>query len=202
MTIRIVVADNEQLIRDSLSIILSAPEDMNVIAVAADGAQAVAAVRETGADVVVLDLDMPVMNGLEAAEAVRAEAPGCGIVILTSHGRPGYLQRSMRLGVRGFITKDTPAAKLAEVVRQVHAGGRFIDPEIATDALALGGSPLSAREREVLALSGEGLRISEIAGRLYLAEGTVRNYMSSIMNKLDVDNRVAAHRAAREAGWL
>lgn len=202
MTIRIVVADNEQLIRDSLSIILSVPEDMNVVAVAADGAQAVAAVREAGADVVVLDLDMPVMNGLEAAEAVRAEAPDCGIVILTSHGRPGYLQRSMRLGVRGFITKDTPAAKLAEVVRQVHAGGRFIDPEIATDALALGGSPLSAREREVLALSGEGLKLSEIAGRLCLAEGTVRNYMSSIMNKLDVDNRVAAHRAAREAGWL
>lgn len=202
MTIRIVVADNEQLIRDSLSVILSAPEDMNVVAVAADGAQAVAAVREAAADVVVLDLDMPVMNGLEAAEAVRAESPDCGIVILTSHGRPGYLQRSMRLGVRGFITKDTSAAKLADVVRQVHAGGRFIDPEIATDALALGGSPLSTREREVLTLSGEGLRLGEIAGRLCLAEGTVRNYMSSIMNKLDVDNRVAAHRAAREAGWL
>lgn len=108
----------------------------------------------------------------------------------------------MRLGVRGFITKDTSAAKLADVVRQVHAGGRFIDPEIATDALALGGSPLSTREREVLTLSGEGLRLAEIAGRLCLAEGTVRNYMSSIMNKLDVDNRVAAHRAAREAGWL
>ncbi|WP_433453191.1 response regulator transcription factor [Streptomyces sp. CA-142005] len=202
MTIRIAVADNEAFIRDSLSVLLSAHEDLQVVATAADGTGAVAAVRAGGVDVAVLDLDMPVMDGLAAAEAIRDSSAACAVVVLTSHGRPGHLQRALSLGVRGFVTKDTPAARLAEVVRTVHGGGRYVDPEIATDALALGGNPLTAREREVLGLAGEGLPTARIAARLHLAEGTVRNYMSSVLAKLGVDNKVAAYQRAKETGWL
>ncbi|MEV7022453.1 response regulator transcription factor [Kitasatospora sp. NPDC093558] len=202
MTIRIAVADNEAFIRDSLSVLLSAHDDLDVVATAADGTGAVAAVRAGGVDVAVLDLDMPVMDGLAAAEAIRNGPTACGIVILTSHGRPGHLQRALSLGVRGFVTKDTPAARLAEVVRTVHRGGRYIDPEIATDALTLGDNPLSAREREVLGLAGDGLSTARIAARTHLAEGTVRNYMSSALTKLGVDNKLAAYQRAKETGWL
>ncbi|KOU02366.1 LuxR family transcriptional regulator [Streptomyces sp. NRRL F-5755] len=202
MPIRITVADNEAFIRDSLSVLLSAHDDLAVVNTSPDGSGAVAAVRAGGVDVAVLDLDMPVMNGLEAAEAIRDSGTGCGVVILTSHGRPGHLQRALSLGVRGFVTKDTPAAQLADVIRTVHRGGRHIDPEIATDALALGGNPLTAREREVLRLVGEGLSTSGTAARLHLAEGTIRNYMTSILSKLGVANKVAAYHLARETGWL
>ncbi|MQS16019.1 response regulator transcription factor [Streptomyces kaniharaensis] len=202
MTIHIAVADNEAFIRDSLSVLLSAHEDLEVVATAADGTGAVAAVLAGGVDVAVLDLDMPVMNGLAAAEAIRDSPAACAIVVLTSHGRPGHLQRALSLGVRGFVTKDTPAARLAEIVRTVHGGGRYVDPEIATDALTLGGNPLSAREREVLGLAGDGLSTARIAARTHLAEGTVRNYMSSVLAKLGVDNKLAAYQRAKETGWL
>ncbi|MER5201871.1 response regulator transcription factor [Streptomyces sp. NPDC002825] len=201
-TIRIAVADNEAFIRDSLTVLLSAHDDLEVVATAADGTGAVEAVRAGGVDVALLDLDMPVMDGLAAAEAIRDSGAACGIVVLTSHGRPGHLQQALAFGVRGFVTKNTPAARIAEVIRTVHGGGRHIDPDIATDALTLGGNPLTTREREVLRLAGEGLSNGRIAARLHLAEGTVRNYMSSVLTKLGADNKLAAHRRAKETGWL
>ncbi|MEU8511062.1 response regulator transcription factor [Kitasatospora sp. NPDC048722] len=124
------------------------------------------------------------------------------VVILTGHGRPGHLRRALGLGVRGFATKDTPAARLAEVVRTVHGGGRYIDPDIAADALTLGANPPTARERQVLALTGEGLSSAGIAARMHLADGTVRNHTSSALARLGADNRLAAHRRSMDTGWL
>lgn len=201
--IRVVIADDERLIRESLQMILSLEDDIEVVATADRGDVVAGLADEHDADVVLLDIDMPGLDGLQTAPALAAARPGRGIIILTGHAKPGYLHRAMRSGVRGFLSKGSmSAAALAEAVRIIHSGGRYIDPELATEAVALGASPLSPRETEIIRLSGDGLTFPDIAERLHLSEGTVRNYMSSAITKLGVANKVAAYRAASAAGWL
>lgn len=200
--IRIVLADDETLIRDAVAQLLDLEDDLDVIAVASSGTEAVAVVRHHQPDVAVLDLQMPGADGIEVAEAVRAEVPGCGIVIVTGHGRPGHLKKALGAGVRGFLPKTVSATVLAAAIRQVASGGRYVDPELAADAIAAGDSPLTAREADVLELAADGAPVEEIADRAALAPGTVRNYLSSAVAKLGVTNRHEAVRVARAKGWV
>jgi two-component system, NarL family, response regulator DesR len=200
--IRILIAEDEQLIRDALVTLLSLEADLDVVAQTGRGDNVVDLIENRGCDVAVVDIDMPGMNGLVAAEQVHQARPGFPLIIITSHGRPGYLRRAVQAGVRGFLTKDAPGEKLADVVRTVHGGGRYIDPELAADALAVGECPLTARELDLLRLAEDGRPLAAIAVDVSLSEGTVRNYMSAAMAKLGVDNKVAAARLARRMGWL
>ena len=200
--IRIVLADDETLIRDAVAQLLDLEDDLDVIAVAASGTEAVAVVRHLRPDVAVLDLQMPGADGIEVAEQVRTEVPDCGIVIVTGHGRPGHLKTALGAGVRGFLPKTVSATVLAAAIRQVASGGRYVDPELAADAIAAGDSPLTAREADVLELAADGARVEEIADRAALAPGTVRNYLSSAVAKLGVTNRHEAVRVARAKGWV
>jgi two-component system, NarL family, response regulator DesR len=159
-------------------------------------------VAEHAPDVAVLDIDMPGADGLTVAERLQADGASCAVCILTSFGRPGYLRRAMSAGVRGFVAKDAPTEELAAAIRKVHAGGRYLDAELAASAMAAGDNPLTAREREILRLIGAGTETSRIAALLHLTEGTVRNYLSSAMTKLGESNRMAAVRAAQEMGWI
>ncbi|MFI5611280.1 response regulator [Amycolatopsis sp. NPDC051903] len=202
MTLRIVLAEDHALLRESLRTVFSLVDDIEVVEAVDNGADALAAIRRERPDGAMVDIDMPRLSGLEVAEAVKAEGLPCGLLVVTSYGKPGYLHRAMRAGVRGFVTKNISPDALIDAVRKVCSGGRHVDPEIAADALAVGETPLTERELEVLRLSGAGLRPAEIGARLSLAEGTVRNYLSSTLTKLQVDNRVAAYRVAEEAGWL
>ncbi|MGH3239069.1 MAG: LuxR C-terminal-related transcriptional regulator, partial [Spirillospora sp.] len=153
-------------------------------------------------DVAVLDIEMPGADGLTVAERLGASGARCAICILTSFGRPGYLRRAMAAGVRGFVAKDAPTEQLAAAIRKIHAGGRYLDAELAASAMAAGDNPLTDREREVLRLTGTGTETARIATQLHLSEGTVRNYLSTAMTKLGEPTRVAAARAARDMGWI
>lgn len=200
--IRIVLADDETLIRDAVAQLLDLEDDLDVVAVAGSGTEALAVLRREQPDVAVLDLQMPGADGIEVAEALPREVPGCGVVIVTGHGRPGYLKKALGVGVRGFLPKTASAAVLAAAVRQVADGGRYVDPELAADAIAAGESPLTPREADVLELAADGARVEEIAQRAALAPGTVRNYLSSAVAKLGVTNRHEAVRLARSKGWV
>ncbi|GAA1729500.1 response regulator transcription factor [Isoptericola hypogeus] len=200
--IRVVLADDETLIRDAVAQLLDLEDDLDVVAVAGDGPQAVTTIERHRPDVAVLDLQMPGADGIEVAERVRETVPGCVVVIVTSHGRPGYLKKALAAGVRGFLPKSVSAAVLAGAVRQVAGGGRYVDPELAADAISAGDSPLTAREADVLELAAEGAPVDEIARRAALAPGTVRNYLSSAVAKLGVTNRHEAVRLARAQGWI
>ncbi|ANC32438.1 response regulator transcription factor [Isoptericola dokdonensis] len=200
--IRIVLADDETLIRDAVARLLDLEDDLEVVAVAGSGPEALAAIRRERPDVAVLDLQMPGADGIEVAEALLAEQPACGIVIVTGHGRPGHLKKALGSGVRGFLPKSVPATVLADTIRQVAAGGRYVDQELAAEAIAAGDSPLTAREADVLELAADGAPVEEIAARAALAPGTVRNYLSSAVAKLGVTNRHEAVRLARAKGWV
>lgn len=202
MTIRLLLADDETLIRDAVAALLALQDDLEVVAVAGSGDEALAAALRHQPDVALLDLQMPGLDGLEVAERLAAELPSCGSVIVTSHGRPGYLRRALETGVRGFLPKTSSAQVLAEAVRTVHRGGRYVDPELAAEAIAAGASPLTARESDVLELAADGAPVEEIAARAHLSPGTVRNYLSAAVAKLGVANRHEAVRVARERGWL
>ncbi|GAB2968671.1 response regulator transcription factor [Actinotalea caeni] len=202
MTIRVLLADDETLIRDAVAALLALQDDLEVVAVAGSGDEALAAALRHQPDVALLDLQMPGLDGLEVAERLAAELPSCGSVIVTSHGRPGYLRRALETGVRGFLPKTSSAQVLAEAVRTVHRGGRYVDPELAAEAIAAGASPLTARESDVLELAADGAPVEEIAARAHLSPGTVRNYLSAAVAKLGVANRHEAVRVARERGWL
>lgn len=190
------------MIREALAALLSFEDDMEVVAQVGRGDEVVRAALEAKPDVALLDIEMPGMDGLTAAAELRRHSPGTRIVILTTFGRPGYLRRAMESGVSGFIVKDSPADKLAQTIRKVLDGQRVIDPDLAAAALAEGTSPLTPRERDVLAAATEGATIAEIAGKLYLSEGTVRNYLSACIQKTGARNRAEALRIARERGWL
>lgn len=196
------LADDETLIRDAVAALLALQDDLEVVAVAGSGDEALAAALRHQPDVALLDLQMPGLDGLEVAERLAAELPSCGSVIVTSHGRPGYLRRALETGVRGFLPKTSSAQVLAEAVRTVHRGGRYVDPELAAEAIAAGASPLTARESDVLELAADGAPVEEIAARAHLSPGTVRNYLSAAVAKLGVANRHEAVRVARERGWL
>ncbi|QYC43628.1 Transcriptional regulatory protein DegU [Nonomuraea coxensis DSM 45129] len=199
MTIRVLLADDEHLVRGAIAALLDLEEGIQVVAQVGRGDEVVAAVSEHRPDVAVLDIEMPGMDGLSAAERISAQ---CKIVILTSLGRPGYLRRAMAAGVGGFLGKDASAEELAMAIRKVQGGGRYLDAELAAAAMAAGDSPLTDRERDALRLAGDGATIARIAGELHLTEGTVRNYLSSAMTKLNAQNRLEAIRTAQRMGWL
>lgn len=200
--VRVLLADDEHLIRGALAALLALEDDLRVVAEAASGPEALAMARAHRPDVAVLDLQMPGADGVAVATSLKTELPGCRTLIVTSHGRPGHLKRALAAGVRGFVPKTVSAQRLAEIIRNVHGGSRYVDPELAADAISAGDSPLSGREAELLELAEGGAPIAEIAQRASLTPGTVRNYLSSATAKLGADNRHAAARLARERGWL
>ncbi|MBX5446995.1 MAG: response regulator transcription factor [Acidothermus cellulolyticus] len=196
------MADDQHLVRGALATLLALEPDIEVVAEVGRGDDVVEAARRTAADVAVLDIEMPGLDGLAAAAALRREVPGCRVLIVTTFGRAGYLRRAMEAGVSGFLVKDAPVEQLVDAVRRVAAGQRVVDPELAAATLAAGANPLTAREQEVLAAVRGGATIADIAGRLFLSEGTVRNYLSAAIAKTGARNRIEALRVAEENGWL
>lgn len=197
--IRVLIAEDQSMVLGALSALLDMERDIEVVGRAANGRQALAEARERRPDVVVADIEMPTMTGLELARALKNEPPK--VIIVTTFARPGYLRRALDAGVRGYLLKDAPARQLADAIRTVHGGGRSIAPELAAQAWDAD-DPLSERERQVLRLAGDGKSSGAIAGALYLSEGTVRNYLSEAIGKLDAANRIEAARIARQKGWL
>ncbi len=200
--IRVLLAEDQAMIREALAALLSFEDDIEVVAQVGRGDEVTPAALASEPDVALLDIEMPGMDGLTAAAALQAARPSIKIVILTTFGRPGYLRRAMEAGASGFVVKDSPADRLARTIRQVLSGQRVIDPELAAAALSEGASPLTPRERDVLAASRDGAAIAEIAAELYLSEGTVRNYLSACIQKTGARNRTEALRVAEERGWL
>ncbi|MDI6410982.1 response regulator transcription factor [Streptomyces albus] len=200
--IRVLLADDEHLIRGALAALLALEDDLAIVAQAASGTEAVAMARAHRPDVAVLDLQMPGADGVRAATAIREAVPECHTMIVTSHGKPGHLKRALAAGVRGFVPKTASAQQLAEIIRTVHGGSRYVDPELAADAISAGDSPLSEREAELLELALDGAPVAEIARRASLTQGTVRNYLSAAAAKLGAENRHAAARMARDRGWI
>lgn len=200
--IRAVIAEDQSMVRGALVALLSLEPDIEVVADVASGDTAVEAVVRERPDVVLLDIEMPVMDGITAAREIARRAPGCKVLILTTFGRPGYLRGAMDGGALGFLVKDAPASELADAIRRVMRGERVIDPDLAMAALSGGPNPLTDRQREVLRLSLGGASIAEMAHALFLSEGTVRNYLSEAISKLDARNRTEAARIAEERGWL
>ncbi|MFG7946758.1 MULTISPECIES: response regulator transcription factor [Streptomyces] len=199
---RVLLADDEHLIRGALAALLALEDDLEIVAEAASGPEALAMARAHRPDVAVLDLQMPGADGVRVAAGLRDEVPGCRALIVTGHGRPGHLKRALSAGVRGFVPKTLSAEQLAQIIRTVHEGGRHVDPELAADAISAGDSPLSAREAELLELAADGAPVAEIARKAALTQGTVRNYLSAATAKLGAGNRHAAVRMARERGWI
>jgi two-component system response regulator DesR len=200
--IRILLAEDQGMVREALAALLGLEGDIEVVAQVARGDEVVAAAVEHAVEVALLDIEMPGMTGIEAAARLRKARPECRIVILTTFGRPGYLRRAMESGADAFLVKDAPAAQLADAVRRVLRGERVIDPTLAAAALAEGANPLTSRERDVLAAAADGSVNADIARRLHLSEGTVRNYLSMAIQKTSARNRAEAVRIAREKGWL
>jgi len=200
--IRLLIADDQALVRGALSALLGLEPDIEVVAEVGRGDEVVDAAVRSAADVALLDIEMPGMDGIAAASALRSALPTCRTLIVTTFGRPGYLTRAMRAGASGFVVKDTPAAQLADAVRRVAQGLRVVDPALAADSLAQGESPLTARETDVLAVARTGGSIADIAQMLHLSEGTVRNHLSMAIGKTGARNRADAVRVADENGWL
>ncbi|MVZ99286.1 response regulator [Actinomadura sp. LD22] len=196
------LAEDQRMVRGALAALLGLEADLEVVGEASGGDEAVALAARTRPDVVLLDIEMPGRDGLAAAPRIRAAAPDCKVMILTTFGRPGYLRRAMEAGASAFLVKDGPAQELAAAIRRVVAGERVIDPALAAAALSAGPNPLSPRERDVLAAGADGSTVADIAGRLHLSEGTVRNYLSSAINKVGARNRIEAVHTARAQGWL
>lgn len=199
--IRLLLADDEDLLRGALATLLELEEDLSVVAEAATSTDAVRLAREYRPDIAVLDLEMPPADGLRAAEEIRAALP-TRIVLVTRHARPAVLRRALSAGVSGFVPKTTPAARLAEIIRDIAAGRRYVDPDIAASALTEDDCPLTDRELQVLRAARTGASVSEIADQVHLAPGTVRNYLSAAMTKLGVSSRHAAAHRAWEQGWI
>jgi two-component system response regulator DesR len=193
-----VIAEDQTMVLGALAALLELERDLEVVGRARDGAEAIRLAEALQPDVVLTDIEMPERSGIEVAQALKGRTR---VVILTTFARPGYLRRALDAGVRGYLLKDAPAEELANAVRGVAAGGRAISPELAAEAWAVE-DPLTDREREVLRLAGEGLSGAQIADRLRLSEGTVRNYLSAAIGKLGAGNRVEAARVARDRGWL
>jgi two-component system, NarL family, response regulator DesR len=200
--IRLLLADDQTLVRSALAALLDLEDDFEVVAQVGRGDQVVAAARDHAVDVALLDIEMPGLDGLAAAAALTSAVPGCRALILTTFGRPGYLRRAMESGALGFVVKDAPAEQLADAVRRVARGERVVDPTLAAETLAGGASPLTGRERDVLVAARDGATVGDIAGKLFLGEGTVRNYLSAAIAKTGVRNRIEAIRVADERGWL
>lgn len=199
--IRVVVAEDQAMLLGALAALLEIESDIEVVARARDGEEALEVVRRERPDVLLTDIEMPNMTGLELAAAVRQEQLPTRIIILTTFARSGYLRRALDAGASGYLLKDSPAEHLANAIRRVHAGGRAVDSELAVEAWSEQ-DPLTDRERQVLRMAGEGKTSADIATVLNLSEGTVRNYLSEAMSKLGAQNRIEAARIARDRGWL
>lgn len=199
--IRVVVAEDQAMVLGALAALLEIESDIEVIGRAHDGSQALEICRTKHPDVLLTDIEMPEMTGLELAAAIRREQLPTRVIILTTFARGGYLRRALEAGASGYLLKDSPSEQLANAIRRVNAGGRVIDPELAAEAWSEP-DPLTDRERQVLRLAGEGRTSAEIATTLLLSEGTVRNYLSEAISKLGAGNRVEAARIARDKGWL
>ena len=200
--IRVLIAEDQSMVRGALRALLELEEDLVVVAEVGRGDEVVDAAREHRPDVALLDIEMPGCDGIEAARALAGAVPDCRAVVLTTFGRPGFLRRAMEVGAAGFLVKDAPVAELARAIRAVVAGERVIDRDLAAAALARGATPLSAREADVLREAADGATVADISRRLFLSEGTVRNYLSSAIGKTGARTRVEAARVAEEKGWL
>ncbi len=214
--IHVIVADDQALIRGALSALIDLEDDMHVVAQAADGREAIAAVEAYNAEnssgdqaakaastlVVIMDVEMPVMDGISAAAALKERGANARVLMVTTFGRPGYVQRALDAGAVGFVVKDAPAEQLLEAIRRTSQGLRTVDPALAVDALTKGQSPLSAREVEVLRAFESGGTVEDVASELMLSAGTVRNYVSSAMEKTHARTRAEALKVATENGWL
>ncbi len=199
---RIVLAEDQTLLRGALVTLLKLEPDIEVVGEASDGIQALAQVRKWAPDILLTDIEMPGLSGLDVASQLKIDASATRVVIITTFARGGYLRRALDAGVRGYLLKEMPVEKLAEALRRVHAGARAIAPELALDAWQVEADPLTDRERAVLRLAGEGLSTIDIGLQLHLSGGTVRNYLSEAIGKLQASNRVDAYRLARQRGWL
>jgi len=200
--IRVLLAEDQGLVRGAMAALLRLEADIQVVAEVSRGDDVVPAALEHRPDVALLDIEMPGGDGLSAASALREHLPGCRVVIVTTFGRSGYLRRALESGAVGFLLKDAPAADLARAIRRVMAGERVVDPDLALAALSEGDNPLTPRERDVLSASLDGASISDIANRLVISEGTVRNHLSAAIQKLGAQNRVEAAGLAQARGWL
>lgn len=200
--IRVLLAEDQTMLRGALAALLGLAGDIEVVAQVARGDEVVPTALAKRPEVALLDIEMPGADGLTAAAELHRRLPACKVMILTTFGRPGYLRRAMESGVVGFLVKDAPAAQLASAIRRAVAGERVIDPTLAMAALSAGANPLTEREQEVLRAAAHGAGVAEIADALRLTEGTVRNYLSTAIQKLDARNRVEAAHAAQEKGWL
>ncbi|MDE2233975.1 MAG: response regulator transcription factor [Gammaproteobacteria bacterium] len=199
--IKVLIAEDQGMLLGALAAMLELEEDLSVVARASNGKEALKLAAEFNPDVVVTDIEMPAMTGLELAAALKDKNPATRVIIVTTFARPGYLRRALDAGVKGYLLKDAPAEQLANAIRKVHQGGKVIAPELATEAWDTE-DPLNERERQVLRLAGDGLTSADIAKQLFLSEGTVRNYLSEAIGKLGAGNRIEAARIARQKGWL
>jgi two-component system, NarL family, response regulator DesR len=200
--IKVLLADDQHLVRGALAALLTLEGDIEVVAEVGRGDELVQAARESDAEVALVDVEMPGLDGLAATAALHAALPSCRVLILTTFGRPGYLRRAMEAGALGFMVKDAPPEQLADAIRRVASGERVVDPVLAAESLAGGANPLTGREQDVLAAARGGATVADIARQLYLSEGTVRNYLSSAIAKTGTRNRVEAVIHAEQHGWL
>ncbi|HKA49801.1 MAG TPA: response regulator transcription factor [Candidatus Dormibacteraeota bacterium] len=200
--IRVLLAEDQGMMRDALALLLGLESDIEVVAQVGSGDEVLARALEVRPDVAVLDIEMPRLDGLGATRALREHVPECRVVVLTTFGRPGYLRRAMEAGAKAFLVKEGPVEELASAIRRVLAGEQVIDMSIAAAALRSGPSPLTERERDVLAAGEHGATVADIASRLHLSESTVRNYLSSAIQKAGARNRIEAAQTARNNGWL
>jgi two-component system response regulator DesR len=200
--IRVLLAEDQAMMRGAIAVLLDLEDDVEVVAQVADGRDIVPVALDVRPDVALLDIELPGVSGLDAAASLAAQLPQCRVVVVTTFGRPGYLQRAMAAGAVGFLVKDGPVEGLAEAIRQVVAGRTVIDPELAGAALRTPPSPLTHRERDVLAAAESGSTVSDIAGLLHLSESTVRNYLSDAIGKTGTRNKTEAALLARRNGWL
>ncbi len=200
--IRVVLAEDQGMVLGALAALLALEPDISVVGRAANGNEALDAVKRLQPNILITDIEMPIKTGLEVAAFLKDNHPAVRTIILTTFARPGYLRRALDAGARGYLLKDRPASELAEAVRRVHRGLRVIDPDLAAEAWSSEVDPLSDRERQILQRAGDGRSSSEIAADLHLSEGTVRNYLSEAIAKLNASNRTDAARIARAKGWL
>lgn len=200
--IRVLLADDQAMVRGALATVLGLEPDIEVVAQVGSGEEVLDAAAASAPDVALLDVQMPGKDGLQVAAELHRARPGCRIIICTTFGRPGYLARAMAAGAVGFVVKDAPPEQLVEAVRRVHSGLRVVDPALAAESLANGEGPLTGREREVLRLALDGGTVADLAAKLHLTEGTVRNHLSTAIGKLGARNRAEAARLADESGWL
>lgn len=200
--IRVLIADDQAMVRGALSALLALEGDLEVVAQVASGDQVVEMARKSAAEVCVLDIQMPGLDGIDAAAALKAELPKVRSLIVTTFNRPGYLRRAMEAGASGYVVKDAPAEQLADAIRRVHSGLRVVDPQLAAESLVGGANPLTEREQQVLKLARNGASVAKIASTVFLSPGSVRNLLSSAISKTGTTNRVEASQTAMERGWI